>query len=58
MKTLITLLVLVSAIGAATAQTQPAPRLMAKPGQEVEVWAYPVKADKLAHYERFAHTIF
>jgi hypothetical protein len=39
-------------------QTKPAPRLMAKPGEEVWVWAYPVKADKRKQYEHFVHDIF
>lgn len=39
-------------------QMKPAPRMMAKPGEEVHVWAYPVKADKRKQYEHFVHDIF
>ena len=31
---------------------------MAKPGEEVWVWAYTVKADKRKQYEHFVHDIF
>lgn len=40
------------------AQTPPAARSMAKPGEEVHVWAYPVKAGKQKQYEHFVHDIF
>ena len=39
-------------------QTKPASRMMAKSGEEVWVWAYPVKADKRKQYEHFVHDIF
>jgi hypothetical protein len=39
-------------------QTKPSSRLMAKPGEEVWVWSYPVKADKRKQYEHFVHDIF
>ena len=42
----------------ANAQTPSNPRMMAKPGEEVTVWAYPVKADKRNQYEHFVHDIF
>lgn len=32
--------------------------MMAKPGEEVTVWGYPVKADKRKQYEHFVHDIF
>ena len=32
--------------------------MMAKAGEEVQVWAYPVKADKRKQYEHFVHDIF
>lgn len=41
-----------------TGQTKSASRPMAKPGEEVWVWAYPVKADKRKQYEHFVHDIF
>ena len=31
---------------------------MAKPGEEVHVWAYPVKPGKQKQYEHFVHDIF
>ena len=43
---------------AALAQTNPASRLMAKPGQKVWVIDYHVQAGKRAQYERFVHQIF
>ena len=45
-------------ISTAFGQTKPASRLMAKSGEEVWVWAYPVKADKRKQYEHFVHDIF
>ena len=39
-------------------QTKSAPRPMARSGEEVWVWAYPVKADKRKQYEHFVHDIF
>lgn len=42
----------------ANAQTPPAPRMQAKPGENVMVWAYPVKASKRKQYEHFVHDIF
>lgn len=39
-------------------QTKPASRMMAKSGEEVWVWTYPVKADKRKQYEHFVHDIF
>ena len=44
--------------GTTFGQTQPAPRPMAKLGESVWVWAYPVKADKRQQYEHFVHDIF
>jgi hypothetical protein len=52
------LLALLFAGSTAFGQTQPAPRMMAKPGEPVTVWAYPVKADKRQQYEHFVHDIF
>ena len=52
------LLTLLFAVNTAVAQTKPAPRPMAKPGEDVMVWAYPVKADKRKQYEHFVHDIF
>ena len=48
----------IAATVVAFGQTKPVPRLMAKPGEEVWVWAYPVKADKRKQYEHFVHDIF
>ena len=42
----------------AAGQTRPVARQMAKAGEEVHVWAYPVKADKRKQYEHFVHDIF
>ncbi len=42
----------------ANAQTSSAPRMQAKSGETVMVWAYPVKAGKQKQYERFVHDIF
>lgn len=52
------LLGLLITANAAFAQTKPSPRLMAKPGEEVWVWTYPVKATKRKQYEHFVHDIF
>lgn len=43
---------------AANAQTLPAPRMQAKPGETVLVAAHTVKADKCKQYEHFVHDIF
>ena len=45
-------------VGSAFAQTKATARTMAKAGEEVHVWAYPVKADKRKQYEHFVHDIF
>ena len=49
---------LLLAVSTAIAQTKPAPRPMAKTGEEVHIWAYPVKADKRKQYEHFVHDVF
>ncbi|CCG99448.1 hypothetical protein FAES_1438 [Fibrella aestuarina BUZ 2] len=54
MKPNLLLFLLVAASTATVAQT----RQMAKPGEEVHVWAYPVKAGKQKQYEHFVHDIF
>ena len=46
------------AIGSSFAQTKSTSRVTAKAGDEVQVWAYPVKADKRKQYEHFVHDIF
>lgn len=58
MKKLLLPFLLLAANTFAFGQTKSAPRLMAKPGEEVWVWAYPVKADKRKQYEHFVHDIF
>ena len=55
---LFSILLLFMAATLSSGQTKPAPRLMAKPGEEVWVWAYTVKADKRKQYEHFVHDIF
>jgi hypothetical protein len=45
-------------VGTAFGQTKPEARPMAKPGDQVWVWTYPVKADKRQQYEHFVHDIF
>ena len=52
------LLSLLFTVSTAVAQTKPAARIMAKPGEAVMVWSYPVKADKRKQYEHFVHDIF
>ena len=54
----ILLLSLFFVVSTVLAQTKPAPRPMAKSGEAVTVWAYPVKADKRKQYEHFVHDIF
>ena len=57
MKTLLSILCLLS-VGTAFGQTNDEPRQMAKPGDQVWVWSYPVKADKRSQYEHFVHDVF
>ena len=52
------LLPLLFLVCTAFGQTKLASRSMAKPGEEVWVWAYPVKADKRKQYEHFVHDLF
>jgi hypothetical protein len=57
--TLILVLFIFCGLGyGAAGQAKPGTRLMAKAGEEVHVWAYPVKADKRKQYEHFVHDIF
>lgn len=44
-------------VGFSSAQTKATARMGAKAGEEVHVWAYPVKADKRKQYEHFVHDI-
>ena len=57
MKTTLTLSLFFIAL-TTLAQTQPSARMQAKPGENVVVWAYPVKAAKRQQYEHFVHDIF
>lgn len=56
MKTYLLLLLILSGF-VADVQTTSAPRMQAKPGETVMVWAYPVRADKREQYEDFVHEI-
>lgn len=58
MKLLRLLFLLVFVAGAAAGQSKPAPRPRANTGDEVHIWAYPVKAGKQKQYEHFVHDIF
>ncbi|MCX6213489.1 hypothetical protein [Spirosoma sp.] len=52
------LLALITLLISPFVYAQTTPRAMAKPGEEVHVWAYPVKAGKQKQYEHFVHDIF
>ncbi len=52
------LLVLLATAASSFAQTKPATRPAAKPGEGVWVCLDPIKKDKRAQYERFLHEIF